>query len=62
MKSKKSWHQYICLESLEDFKMRIESFISDLPQNKEILICTHGGILREISGHNMGYLESYELY
>ncbi len=61
LESFKSWHRYICAESIDDFRSKIESFMSELPKDKEILICTHGGVLREIVGKNMDYLESYEL-
>jgi broad specificity phosphatase PhoE len=56
-----TWHKYVCAESIDDFKSKIESFMSELPKDKEILICTHAGVLREITGKNMDYLESYEL-
>ncbi len=56
-----TWHSYVCSESIDDFRSKIESFMSELPKDKEILICTHAGVLREIVGKNMDYLESYEL-
>lgn len=43
-----SWHNYIASESKEAFRGRIESFLNELNPNEEILICTHGGVIREI--------------
>ena len=57
----KSWHEYVCAESLSDFRKRVNEFKRDLPKDKEILICTHGGVLRELFGRNFDYLEWYEL-
>jgi len=39
------WHAYICDESMEDFHRRIDDFIQSLPKDKEILLCTHGGVI-----------------
>jgi len=41
-----SWFNYICEESLKEFKLRVEEFLNSLPKNKKILICTHGGTIR----------------
>ena len=43
-----SWHRYIADESKVEFRARIESFLSELDNTKEILICTHAGVIREI--------------
>jgi len=43
-----AWHDYICAEHYEAFGKRIGSFLADLPQNKEILICTHGGVIQRM--------------
>jgi len=56
-----SWYDFICAEDREDFQKRVNSFIDELPKDKEVLICTHWGVLRELSGKEMDYLESYEL-
>lgn len=49
--SKESWHNFICEESFELFSLRIQSFINELPKNKEILICTHAGTIAMIYSH-----------
>lgn len=41
-----TWHSYICDEPLIDFTNRIKEFLDDLPRNKNILVCTHGGAIR----------------
>ncbi|HQS67057.1 MAG TPA: histidine phosphatase family protein [Sulfuricurvum sp.] len=43
--SKESWHKYICDESFEIFQARIQSFLDELPKDKNILICSHGGTI-----------------
>lgn len=43
-----TWHKFICKESYEDFESRIKSFLSNLPKNKDILICSHGGTIKMI--------------
>ena len=48
LETKEAWHAYICAESQEAFEGRIRSFLSQLPQNKEILICSHGGTLQKM--------------
>ncbi len=57
------WHRYICAESYDAFGRRIGSFLADLPQNREILVCTHGGVIYQILRHlrmpmqQVGYLD-----
>ncbi len=48
LKSMESWHRYIADETPEEFRTRIESFLSELDANSNILICTHAGVMREI--------------
>ena len=40
------WYNYICAEPQEHFNSRIKEFLDELPKDKEILICSHGGTLR----------------
>jgi len=54
------WYDFICFESRDKFQERVNSFIDELPKDKEILICTHWGVLRELTSKEMEYLESYE--
>ena len=57
-----TWHNYICTESKDEFKSRLEEFLSELPKNN-ILICSHKGAILEmlnILGYkikNIDYLE-----
>ena len=48
LKSSQSWHNYIAKESPEAFNQRVKEFILSLPKDREILICSHGGTLKEI--------------
>jgi len=48
LESRDSWHRYICAESQSTFERRIRSFLSELPKEKEILICSHAGTLQKI--------------
>jgi len=68
----KAWHNYICAEHYEAFSRRIRTFLADLPKNKEILVCTHGGVMQHmllllhLPPQQIGYLdwtriEHYEL-
>ena len=63
IEERKLWHDYICAESQEAFEARIKSFLEDLPSNKEILICSHGGTLQKMmamlgySKNTIAYLE-----
>jgi broad specificity phosphatase PhoE len=61
------WHHYIAQESPEEFAQRIENFLQELPKGKEILICTHAGVIRHIlttqnsTKTSLDYLESITL-
>jgi broad specificity phosphatase PhoE len=48
LENREAWHRYICTESQHSFERRIRSFLSDLPENKEILICSHAGTLQKM--------------
>lgn len=48
LESPRRWHDFVCDESPESFRGRIESFLADLPGTGEILICSHAGTLREM--------------
>ncbi len=43
-----TWYDYICEESFNQFKHRIDSFLNTLPKDKNILICSHKGTIRMI--------------
>ena len=43
-----SWHDFICEESLDDFQTRVEDFLYHLPLKKDILICSHAGVIKMI--------------
>ena len=59
----RAWHNYICMESYEVFGRRISNFLADLPKDKEILVCTHGGViyrilsLLQLPPQQVGYLD-----
>ena len=61
IEEKASWHNYICDESQTDFEARIHSFLEDLPINKEILICSHGGTLQKMMAQ-LGYAKNKIAY
>jgi alpha-ribazole phosphatase/probable phosphoglycerate mutase len=46
--SREAWHRYVCDESLPSFRTRIQSFLDELEQDKNILVCAHGGTIRMI--------------
>jgi len=48
LENTEAWHRYICAESQRSFERRIRSFLKDLPENKEILICSHAGTLQKM--------------
>ncbi len=56
-----TWHAYICEESQEAFEARIKDFLEDLPTNKEILICSHGGTLQKMMAL-LGYAKNKIAY
>ncbi len=43
-----AWHRFVCAESPQAFKRRIVTFLRELPQDKEILLCSHAGTLQTI--------------
>lgn len=63
LESQERWHTFLCEESHEHFRRRIETFLGELPLHKNILICSHGGTIREILSllksepKALGYLE-----
>ena len=67
IEERESWHDYICSESQEAFETRIKSFLEDLPSNKEILICSHGGTLQKMMAilgyakNKIAYLENIRI-
>ena len=48
LEDEKKWHTYVCAESYEAFRGRIHAFLQALPPDKEILVCTHGGVMRQM--------------
>jgi alpha-ribazole phosphatase len=48
LESMESWHDFVCDEPLEAFRSRIENFLEELPEEENILICTHGGTIAMI--------------
>lgn len=48
LESQERWHDFVCDESIEEFRGRIASFLDDLPREQNILICAHGGTIGEI--------------
>ncbi len=69
LEAEATWHAYICEEPQALFRMRIEDFLTTLPQDKEILLCSHAGsikVMMELLGKEiktLKYLEhtTYEL-
>jgi broad specificity phosphatase PhoE len=41
----RSWHAFVCAESYEYFEKRIAAFLDSIDMCKEILVCTHGGVM-----------------
>ena len=71
LSSFESWHKFISQESIEEYKQRVNSFLNELPKDKDkdILICSHGGTIKlidalikkvsyEQSTFSINYLES----
>ncbi len=48
LEDEKSWHRYICEESQFAFNKRLKAFLVTLPPNKNILVCSHAGAIREM--------------
>ncbi len=67
LETRESWHHYICAESQKAFERRIKSFLTTLPKDKEILICSHAGTLQKImfflgyAKNSIDYLEQIRL-
>ncbi len=61
IEERETWHAYICAESQEAFEARIKSFLEELPINKEILICSHGGTLQKMMAM-LGYAKNKIAY
>lgn len=57
LSSMKNWHKYIAAESLDSFEGRIKSFLDELPNDGDILICSHGGTIKMI--HSILENENY---
>ena len=63
LESQTLWHNFVCDETLEQFRGRITSFLDDLPPKQNILICSHSGTIQEILSllqrvpERLGYLE-----
>lgn len=68
LKSESVWHSYICKESREEFASRLKEFLSTLPRDKTILICSHAGAIKEMLKlfgkrvESINYLEYIEVY
>lgn len=54
LESHERWHAFVCDESIDAFRGRIGAFLSELPADREILVCTHGGVIREILSQLLG--------
>ena len=50
LESELSWHHYICEEPQVDFHQRIKDFLTTLPKDKEILLCSHAGSIKVMMG------------
>jgi alpha-ribazole phosphatase len=48
LESQERWHTFICEETIEEFRGRIQSFLEELPHAQNILVSSHGGTIREI--------------
>jgi alpha-ribazole phosphatase/probable phosphoglycerate mutase len=68
LKSESVWHDYICKESRQEFTSRLKEFLSSLPIDRTILICSHAGAIKEMlkllgkTVENINYLEYIEVY
>jgi len=67
LESNSSWHHYICAESENKFNTRLKAFLDTLPNDKNILICSHAGAITAMLTIlnrpyiKLDYLEYYEL-
>lgn len=66
LESEYLWHSFICDETKSEFQNRLINFINNLPKNKNILICTHAGVIKELAFlfkkeqiNTIDYLETY---
>lgn len=70
LNSFESWHGFIASESIESYKKRVKEFLKQIPKNKNILVCSHGGTIKlveailnnkpyEQSSFSISYLESF---
>lgn len=48
LESQESWHRAVCDEPIEAFRGRVQSFLDELPSDKEILLCSHAGTIAMI--------------
>lgn len=48
LESEEAWHAFVCEESSSDFRERINTFLRELPSDKNILVCSHAGTIREM--------------
>ncbi|ADR32688.1 Phosphoglycerate mutase [Sulfuricurvum kujiense DSM 16994] len=48
LESQEQWHDFVCDESSTEFRGRLTSFLDELPFEKNILVCAHGGTIAEI--------------
>ncbi len=48
LEDEERWHNYICEESQLLFRTRLKKFLATLPLNKNILICSHAGAIKEM--------------
>lgn len=48
LSSFESWHEFIAQESIEKYKQRVSSFLLELPKNRDVLVCSHGGTIKLI--------------
>lgn len=44
-----AWHEFICKESFSDFQNRVKQFLQQLPKDRSVLICSHGGTIKMIN-------------
>ncbi len=63
LKDPRIWHLYICAEHYDTFRGRIAAFLAALPPDREILVCTHGGVIQHmltllrLPAPQVGYLD-----
>ncbi|MFZ2891168.1 histidine phosphatase family protein [Sulfuricurvum sp.] len=48
LQSQESWYDFICDEPLREFHKRITAFLHEIPEDKNILICSHAGTIQQI--------------